>query len=162
NTPDITIGNTVVKILHPAHPIVSKVAAPGKNDFNNNSVVLKIAYGDISLLFPADITGTAERDLAMLGNDLRSNVLMGPHHGARTSSTIPFLKVTRPEIVVFSCGPENVFHFPHPEVLNRYRKIGARIVRTDKNGAVTIKTDGRRITVKCQIPEMVVRPSKTH
>ena len=162
NTPDITIGNTVVKILHPAHPIVSKVAAPGKNDFNNNSVVLKITYGKISLLFPADITGTAERNLAMLGNDLRSNILMGPHHGSCTSSTIPFLKVTRPEIVVFSCGPENVFHFPHPEVLDRYRKIGARIFRTDKNGAVTIKTDGRRITVKCQIPEIVVRPSKTH
>ena len=153
-TPEIKIGNTVVRILNPAKPI-KKEGNPSFRifDFNNNGVVMKITFGDISILLPADITGTVERDLAMHGNDLRSNILMAPHHGAYTSSTTPFLKVTRPEIVVFSCGVDNAFHFPHPEVLNRYIKVGARIFRTDKNGAITIKTDGESIGIECQVSD---------
>ncbi len=151
-TPEIKIGNTVVKILNPAKPINKKEDPSSRIfDFNNNGVVMKTTFGDISILLPADITGTVERDLAMHGNNLRSNILMAPHHGAYTSSTIPFLKVTRPEIVVFSCGADNAFHFPHPEVLNRYRKIGARIFRTDRNGAIMIKTDGESIRIECQV-----------
>lgn len=158
NTPDMTIGNALVKILHPAHPAVIKAAAPGRNDFNNNSVVLKLIYGEISMLFPGDITETAESNLVRNENNLRSTILTAPHHGSSTSSTTPFLKAVQPKVVIVSCGNENIFHYPHPDVLKRYKESGTQIFRTDKNGAVIIKTDGKRVTVKCRIPNVAVRP----
>ena len=161
NTPDMTIGNTTVKILHPAHPGAHKAAAPVRNDFNNNSVVLKMTYGEISMLFPADITEAVERSLVRDKNNVRSTILMAPHHGSSASSTIPLLTAVQPTIVIISCGTNNVFRYPHPDVLERYKDSGAQIFRTDKNGAVTIKTDGKRITVTCQIPEGAVRPKTT-
>ena len=61
---------------------------------------------------------------------------------------MPFLKPARPEIVVVSCGPGNVFGFPHSDVLDKYRKVGTKVLGTDKYGAVTIQTDGEKIETK--------------
>jgi competence protein ComEC len=158
NTPDITIGDTAVKILHPALPITRKAAASGRNNFNDNSVVLKMTYGAISMLFPGDITAAVEMNLIRDENNVRSTILTAPHHGSSTSSTTPFLTAVQPEIVTISSGTHNVFRYPHPDVLERYKDSGAQIYRTDTNGAVTIKTDGKRITVTCQIPEVAVPP----
>lgn len=61
---------------------------------------------------------------------------------------MPFLNAVKPQIAVISCGPDNVFSFPHGEVLARYRGIGAGIFRTDEQGAVTVSTDGKKLLVK--------------
>ncbi len=154
NTPEIKIGNTSVKILNPVKSIPEGGSLIPEFDFNNNGIVMKIIFGDVSILLPADISGIVENNLILSGDNLRSNILMAPHHGAYTSSTIPFLRMVRPEISVFSCGPDNVFGFPDPDVLDRYGKIDTKIFRTDKNGAITIKTNGKNVKTRCQISDV--------
>ena len=73
---------------------------------------------------------------------------MAPHHGVDTSSAAAFLKAVRPGIAVISCGPDNAFGFSHTDMLDRYAKVGIRILRTGKCGAVTIITDGENISTR--------------
>jgi len=91
----------------------------------------------------------AERELAAFGGErLRSTVLIAPHHGSRTSSSDLFLANVKPEYAIFTSGWKNRFKFPHPSVLDRYRKYGIRILRTDIDGAVMLSTDGTFLNIE--------------
>ncbi len=131
----LLIGGATVEVLHPYENLAF--------DKNNMCLVLKITYGGESFLFTGDIGGDAEGEL--IKRDVRSVVLKAPHHGSRYSSTSGFLRKVSPSIVVISAGRGNVFGFPHRETLERYSQMGARVFRTDVNGAVTITTDGKNI-----------------
>ena len=118
------------------------------NNLNNNSLILKLSYKNFSMLFPGDILKSREKQLALLyGRKLHSNVLLAPHHGSFSSSSLDFLEKVRPEIVVISCGRNNKYNFPHTEVLKRYNYMNARILRTDTDGAVFITTDGNHYEI---------------
>ncbi len=111
---------------------------------NNNSLVLKVTFGNISFLFPGDIEAPAEKELvATAGDKLKSTVLIAPHHGSKTSSTEEFLKAVSPEYVIISLGWNNRFHFPHQQVMKRYEAFGYKVFRTDRHGAISISTDGK-------------------
>jgi competence protein ComEC len=91
----------------------------------------------------------AERGIvATHGDELKSTVLIAPHHGSRTSSTTMFLEKVKPEVVIISAGWKNSFRFPNPSVLKRYNENDCRIFRTDTNGAVAISIDGRDLKIK--------------
>jgi competence protein ComEC len=75
-------------------------------------------------------------------------VLKAPHHGSRTSSSPEFVRRVRPKHVVFCVGRNNRFGFPHREVEGRYTAEGAQCHRTDLDGAVTVKSDGKTVTVE--------------
>ncbi len=79
---------------------------------------------------------------------LASTVLKAPHHGSRTSSTAPFIAAVRPRLVVLSLGYRNRFHFPAPEVVQRYVAEGALVLRTDQSGAVRVDLGRRPINVE--------------
>ncbi|MBI3961728.1 MAG: ComEC family DNA internalization-related competence protein, partial [Deinococcus sp.] len=107
---------------------------------NNNSVVLRLNYGQTSLLIAGDIEAAAESDIAPLAGPVA--VLRVAHHGARTSSTPGFLRQVQPQVAVVSVG-KNPFGHPHPAVLARLAALG-RVWRTDQDGAARLALDRRR------------------
>lgn len=130
-----------VFILHPT----PRFMATHPDDINNNSIVLKIVYGQRSFLFCGDIGELAESVLVTYGSALWADVLKVPHHGSRTSSSRPWLQLIRPKYAVISLGRDNKFNFPSPTVVKRLQDLGAQIARTDENGAVIFRTDGVRL-----------------
>lgn len=148
NTPEIKMGDVVINILNPPEPLSHQIQNGSIFDSNNNSIVMKISLHDRSILLTSDISEPAEKRLLEHGGNIKSSVILAPHHGAYLSGSEPFLKLVHPEFAVFSCGFENTFGFPDPDVLSRYKKIGITIFRTDLEGAVTVKTDGTGIEVK--------------
>ncbi len=114
---------------------------------NDDSIVLELRWGDVSVLMTGDIGRAVEHDIAPLIPPAHLRVLKVPHHGSLTSSSAEFLAAVRPNVAVVSAGRSNHFGHPAPEVLDRYRAIGAAIFRTDKDGAVTVDTDGQTVDV---------------
>ena len=140
------VNGVKVQILYPPEDFMDDRLT--WRNLNNNSLVLRCAYGSKSILFPGDIEAPAEKELVgIYGADLESSVLVAPHHGSKTSSTDMLLVKTDPDAVVISAGWNNRFHFPHQAVLKKYQTRGCRIYRTDLNGAVTITTDGRMLDI---------------
>jgi len=143
---DIKINNVTINILNPLKPVAIENNIPRKFDeTNNDAIVLRFTLGNVSILLPSDISEITETHLAKSCKNIESQIISVPHHGGFTSSTIPFLKAVKPEIALVSCGRDNVYKDPHPDVLERYVSIGTKILRTDNNGAISITTDGSRI-----------------
>jgi len=116
---------------------------------NNNSLVLKVSFQDISFLLPGDIEAEAEKELCALDcRTLKCDVLLVPHHGSRSSSTPRFLECVDPDVAVVSSGWKNRFGFPHPAVLERYQRMGCQVFCTSQQGAITVTTDGKSLTVE--------------
>ncbi len=115
---------------------------------NDDSVVLELRRGDVSILLTGDIEREAERALVPRLALAPIVILKAPHHGSATSSSAAFIAAARPAAVVFSAGRRNPFGHPHPAVLARYRAAGVEIFRTDEDGAVVVDTDGRTAAVR--------------
>ena len=144
-----SFGPCQVSILAPPVDFQTNPFGPDpRRDLNEYSMVIRIRLGSQGVLLPGDIESAGESYLVKrYGPALRSDVLVAPHHGGKTSLTKDFLKAVAPRVVIFSVGRDNRFNMPDPEVLERVREIGAQIYRTDQQGAVTIKTDGRELAV---------------
>lgn len=151
-SPDRLVGGTLVSVINPREKSRGEGGFPADYDYNRYSLVLKITWGDISFLLPGDITGEQEAALLEGGAALKSTVTQVPHHGSALSSRPDFLEALGADIAVASAGHENIFGFPRPEVIERYRAAGTALYRTDLNGAVTVGTDGHAVDVTCFIP----------
>lgn len=115
-------------------------------DLNNNSIVMKVTYGDTSFLFTGDAEREAELDIIDSGYDLSADVLKVGHHGSSTSTSYVFLREVMPEYAVISCGKNNSYGHPHEETLSRLSDEGAVIYRTDESGHIVAVSDGENIT----------------
>ena len=106
---------------------------------NDSSCVLKISNGTYSILLSGDIEKASENYL--LANNLLSptTIVIAPHHGSLTSSTMNFLTVTRPQYALFPVGYLNRYHFPNPIIVERYKNIGAKIYSTAIEGSISFK-----------------------
>jgi competence protein ComEC len=124
---------------------------PAEKASNNDSLVLRLEWGEVHFLLPGDIERPVERELLARGDALGADFLKIPHHGSKTSTTPEFLTAVSPRIAVVSAGAENPYGHPSSPVLDEFRGRGARVLRTDRDGAVTITTDGRNMRAETYV-----------
>lgn len=122
--------------------------AGGETSTNNDSIVLRLKFGERSILLTGDIEKQAERSLLESKQDLRADVVKVPHHGSKTSSTEDFVRATAPQLAVISVGQHSMFGHPHEEVVQRWRANGARVLTTGECGTITVSTDGTYLSLK--------------
>lgn len=126
------------------------LSAPGErigDDLNAESIVLRISFGSISLLYEGDATTAAEEVMMKSGYPLDAQVLKAGHHGSSTSGSAAFLSRVRPELAVISLGADNPYGHPHRETLDRLAAAGASVYRTDLDGTVLVTSDGAGYSV---------------
>jgi competence protein ComEC len=136
-----------VFVLHPTSRFVQRDSIHFVRDFNNGSVVLKILYGTVGMLFAGDAEDPSEAQMLLVYEGfLKSNFIKVGHHGSITSSGEEFIEAVKPQYAAISVGALNKFDHPSMEVIERYRTSGTTVSRTDEQGALVYETDG--VTVK--------------
>jgi competence protein ComEC len=134
--------DVMVKVLAPPSPYI-------KGGVNENSIVLRVARGNVTFLLMGDAGIPEERYLMASGYGLRSDVYKVPHHGSRHSDSASFISLVRPEISVIEVGPNKYGH-PAPRTLSMLRDAGSAVYRTDRNGNIVVTTDGNSFSVTPQ------------
>lgn len=132
--------------LHILHPGDQRDA----ESRNENSVSIRLVYGQFSLLLTGDAEEKAEQAMLQSGLPLQSLVFKAGHHGSRTSSSAPFLAAVQPQVVIISAGAGNNFGHPHPETMERLTAIGTAILRTDELGTIEFVSDGAGYWIEAQ------------
>ena len=133
-------GAATLEVLHPARPEAGTAPAGARlRGVNDATLVVRVRLADQAILLTGDLGREGELALLEGGRPLNAEVLKVPHHGSRTSSSAPFLQAVSPEIAAVSVGYGNRFRHPHPEVVERYRAMGTRLLRTDRDGAITVE-----------------------
>ena len=99
------------------------------------------------MLFTGDVEGSGENALVNSGRLERCDVLKAAHHGSKNSGSDGFLDIVQPSLTLISAGQDNRYGHPHAETVERLKKTGSKIYSTQENGALTVRTDGRRIRI---------------
>jgi beta-lactamase superfamily II metal-dependent hydrolase len=124
-------------------------------DLNQNSIVLKVVYNNVSFLLMGDANDKAESSLISSGQDLKSDILKVGHHGSATSSSYLFLSKILPAISIISVGAGNDYGHPTQQTLSALGDIGSTIYRTDTNGNIIVTTDGQSYSISTQKPSSI-------
>jgi beta-lactamase superfamily II metal-dependent hydrolase len=119
----------------------------GHLNLNNNSIVIRLEYGEVSFLFTGDCEHEEEDVILSSGARIKSTILKAGHHGSKTASGSLFYYMCDPEVVTISAGKRNKFNHPHWEPMKLFRETGAEIYRTDFMGNITVFTDGKTYEV---------------
>jgi len=136
----VWLGGAVITVLNPAPD-------GGPASANDDSLVLRLDWRGVSLLLTGDLGPGGEARLLQRGGRLRILALKVAHHGSRFSSSAAFLDAARPDLAIISVGARNPFRHPSAETLARLESAGARVYRTDRDGAVILETDGATLRV---------------
>ncbi|MBO9306457.1 ComEC/Rec2 family competence protein [Thermomicrobium sp.] len=146
----LPLGEQVTaRVLWPERPFLR--APDGTVSDNDNCVVLLVEYGAIRILLPGDLEERGEAELITRdGEGLHADILVVGHHGSRTSSSEPFLAAVRPAVALISVGAGNPYGHPHRVTLDRLRRAGAQIYRTDRDGSVLVVTDGKQYEIRTE------------
>jgi len=121
-----------IKVLWPPCPHYT-------GDWNTNSIVLRLSFGAFHCLLMGDANAITERRLLASRTNLRAQVLKSGHHGAKDATTQAFLSAVSPDTVIISVNKDNIRGYPAQVTLQRIKKAHAKILRTDRNGTITIK-----------------------
>lgn len=117
-------------------------------NINNTSLVMKLHYGQFTMLLMGDAEAPVEDALQKrLGNALKCDVLKVGHHGSRTSSYYPFISKVKPAYALISCGDYDKYHHPNTKVVGALKHLGATVWNTYAHGNLTVTTDGRSFSV---------------
>ncbi len=137
---DFEFGGTTVSVLFPPSdwPV-------GAKPQNNDSMVLRVSFADSSVLLEGDAEKQVERRVAALHHPSASMLKVG-HHGSGNATTAELVASVRPQFAIISVGSANSFGLPRPGTLARLADAGARVYRTDLDGATTFYLDGHSVT----------------
>ncbi len=144
------IGPLEITVIHPNSL---------STNTNNNSLAMRLQYGDVSFLFTGDAEQQAENDILSSGANVNAKILHLGHHGSNTSSTPDFLKAVNPEIAIYSAGVDNSYGHPDAEVINRINSSDIPLYGTDTHGTIIVETDGKSYTVMTNKQGTLPRPS---
>ncbi len=136
-------GGANLHLLAPIKPFFHGT----RSDVNANSVVARLTFGNTAFYLSADSEEETERAILKSGEELKSNVYKAAHHASRHSNTADLLAKVKPEIAVISVGANNDYGHPTRQAMERMEAVGARILRTDLDGEIVIKSDGNKLTV---------------
>jgi competence protein ComEC len=128
-------------VLWPPQEDAAKAAS------NDDSLVMRFADGATSFLLTGDIEASEESRIVNENVPLASDFLKVPHHGSKTSSTYAFLAAVKPRVAVISVSVNNAYGHPSASVVERYATDGVDLLRTDRNGAVTVSSEGQTLAV---------------
>ena len=143
----LRLGEVEVRVWHPPPPDWQRQQVR-----NDDSLVLELRHGVVSIILPGDIGGDVESRIGPRLEPVPLRVLKVPHHGSRTSSSAGFLRALRPRLGIVSAGRDSRFGHPHAEVVRRYHEQGATVLQTGQVGAVEVCSDGRRLRVTTERP----------
>lgn len=146
----VTIKTAKAGVVIPSESADFEIIAPltdGTRDLNSWSAVLKMTHEENTFLFMGDAPTRTEQQLLTAGIDVKADVLKIGHHGADTSSSIPFLQAVHPERALISAGEGNAYNHPRPTVMNALAAESITIDRTDRMGTIEYTSDGTAITV---------------
>ncbi len=135
----VRLGDVTLRLHHP--PPADWERRRVRND---DSMVIELEYGRVSVVLAGDIGAEVERGLAPRFDPAALRALKIPHHGSSTSSARAFVSALRPRVAMLTAGTGTKVN---DDVLRRYGEIGATVYRTDVHGAITVETDGRSLTV---------------
>lgn len=133
-----TLGNASFTVLAPQDKSYQNA--------NDYSVAIRLTAGDVSFLITGDAEVESEAEMVKSGLPLESTVYVAGHHGSASSSSWDFLQKAVPEYVVISCGAGNSYGHPHAETMEKLQSMEIPVFRTDKQGTVTVSTDGTSLT----------------
>ena len=114
---------------------------------NEASVVLELKDGAFQMLLTGDLEGRGEEQLVESGALESCPILKAGHHGSKNSGSEEFLQIVKPRLTLISAGIENRYGHPHEETLERLQEIGSEVLSTQECGAITLRSDGRKIKV---------------
>jgi len=121
----------------------------GSRPQNNDSLVLRVSYGESSVLLEGDAEKRAERRVAL--HHPSANLLKVGHHGSANATTPELIAAAKPAFAIISVGSGNPFGLPRRETLGRLAEAGTRVYRTDLDGAVTFYLDGHSVTASVAV-----------
>jgi competence protein ComEC len=136
----LSFGDVSIRVLAPARDY-----RPGKIPVNNDSLVLRLSYGNTSALLEGDAEAPSEARMVANGG-LHSDFLKVGHHGSKTSTTPAFLAAVSPSLSAISVGRRNFYGHPRREVLEELQSAGVRTYRTDMVGMSSFYLDGKHVT----------------
>lgn len=132
----ISIAGVKIEVLFPEHS-----RSAGALSGNNESIVLRLTYGNRKFLLTGDIEKETEKTLAS-ASEIDADIVKVAHHGSRTSSIPEFVSATKAIYAIIPVGRRSAFGHPHNEVVERWRESGAKVLTTGERGTISISTDG--------------------
>lgn len=138
----LKFGDIIIDILNPL--------LPPTGNLNQDSIVLKLTYGEIKILLAGDMGQPGEKRLLNSNIELKSHILKVGHHGDSDASSMDFLKKVSPDLAIISVATEKKYARPHDKTIARLLKSGAKIYRTDINGTIVLITNGKTYSIESE------------
>jgi competence protein ComEC len=137
-------GGARLTVLAPTEPLFTREQMKtGGNLPNANSIVMRLDYGDFSMLLPGDAEEQTEHRMLTKDLNLKTKILKVAHHGSKYATTQDFVNRVKPEVAIISCGEWNRYGHPSQVVLDRLRAANVKLYRTDLQGEISITTRGK-------------------